>query len=94
MTTQIISADSHVQEPEEIYSERLPRKFRDRVPHVEERDGKRFFIVEGRKPRRLDVAEGRETEEDQEREFRSDPAVAATSTAGCATSIGTAWMPR
>ena len=69
----IISADSHVQEPEELYNERLPAKFRDRVPHVELRDNKRFFIVEGRKPRRLDVAEGRETEEDQEREFRSDP---------------------
>ncbi|MGZ6993161.1 MAG: amidohydrolase family protein, partial [Ilumatobacteraceae bacterium] len=69
----IISADSHVQEPEEIYDERLPRKFRDRVPHVEVRDGKRFFVVEGRKPRRLDVAEGRETQEDQEREFRTDP---------------------
>ena len=69
----IISADSHVQEPEEIYSERLPDRFRDRVPHVEVREGKRFFIVEGRKPRRLDVAEGRETQEDQEREFRNDP---------------------
>ena len=28
----IISADSHVQEPDEIYTERLPVKFRDRVP--------------------------------------------------------------
>jgi predicted TIM-barrel fold metal-dependent hydrolase len=74
MTTHmIISADSHVQEPDEIYNERLPRKFRDRVPHIEVRDGKRYFIVEGRKPRRLDVAEGRETQEDQEREFRTDP---------------------
>ena len=74
MTPQtIISADSHVQEPDEIYSERLPREFRDRVPRIEERDGKRYFIVEGRKPRRLDLAETRETEEDQQREFRSDP---------------------
>ena len=74
MTAQtIISADSHVQEPDEIYSERLPREFRDRVPRIEERDGKRYFIVEGRKPRRLDLAETRETEEDQQREFRSDP---------------------
>ena len=74
MTPQtIISADSHVQEPDEIYSERLPREFRDRVPRIEERDGKRYFMVEGRKPRRLDLAETRETEEDQQREFRSDP---------------------
>lgn len=69
----IISADSHVQEAEEIYNERLPKKFRSRVPHIEVRDGKRYRVVEGRKPRRLDVAAARETEEDKEREFRSDP---------------------
>ncbi|MFO0997757.1 MAG: amidohydrolase family protein [Alphaproteobacteria bacterium] len=71
--SKIISADSHVQEAPEIYKERLPKKFHDRVPHIEIRDGKRYRIVDGRKPRRLDVAETRETEEDREREFRSDP---------------------
>lgn len=72
-THRVISADSHVQEPDDLYAERLPARFRDRVPHVEVRDGKRFYVVEGRKPRRLDVAEARETHEDQEREFRNDP---------------------
>lgn len=69
----IISADSHIQEPDDLYTERLPAQFRDRVPHEEVRDGKRYYIVEGRKPRRLDLAETRETDEDQEREFRNDP---------------------
>ena len=72
-TLTIISADSHVQEPAEIYGERLPRQFRDRAPHIEERDGARYIIVEGKKPRRIDISETRETEEDQDREFRQDP---------------------
>ena len=69
----IISADSHIQEPDDLYAERLPARFRSRIPHEEERDGKRYYIVEGRKPRRLDLAETRETAEDKEREFRNDP---------------------
>jgi predicted TIM-barrel fold metal-dependent hydrolase len=69
----IISADSHVQEPDELYQERLPIEFRERAPHFEEHDGKRYYVFEGRKPRRLDLAEERETDEDKEREFRSDP---------------------
>ncbi len=69
----IISADSHVQEAPEIYNERLDKKYRHRVPRIEERDGKRFRVVEGRKPRRMDVAATRVTEEDKAREFRSDP---------------------
>jgi predicted TIM-barrel fold metal-dependent hydrolase len=68
----IISADSHVQESAEIYGERLPKRFRDRAPHVEVRDGVRYTIVEGKKARRLDIAESRETEEDQDSEFRQD----------------------
>ncbi len=69
----VISADSHVQEPPEIYAERLPKRLRHRAPRVEERDGKRYLIVDGKKPRRLDVAEARVTDDDQEREFRRDP---------------------
>lgn len=71
--SRVISADSHVQEPPEVYGERLPRHLRHRVPRVEVRDGKRYMIVDGKRPRRMDFAESRETEEDQEREFRGDP---------------------
>ena len=42
----IISADSHLNEPLSLY-ERLPLEYRERAPHLEERDGKRFLIVEG-----------------------------------------------
>ena len=69
----VISADSHVQEPPELYTERLDKKFRDRAPHVEERDGHKYFIVDGKKPRRMDFAEARIDEDDQNREFRDDP---------------------
>jgi predicted TIM-barrel fold metal-dependent hydrolase len=74
MTTMtVISADSHVQEPPDVYGERLPKHLRYRAPRVEQHDGKRYLIVDGKRPRRLDVAKGRETEADQEREFRHDP---------------------
>jgi predicted TIM-barrel fold metal-dependent hydrolase len=69
----MISADSHVGEPLELY-ERVPQRYRDRTPHIETRDGATYMVVEGRKPRRLDIANARLTEEDQEREFRSDRA--------------------
>jgi predicted TIM-barrel fold metal-dependent hydrolase len=69
----VISADSHVQEPSELYSEWLDKKFRERAPRVEERDGHKYFIVDGKKPRRMDLAEERVDEDDRDREFRSDP---------------------
>jgi len=68
----MISADSHVQEPATLYRERVPKRYRERTPHFETREGARFLIVEGKKPRRLDIAEARLSEEDREREFRSD----------------------
>ena len=68
----VISADSHVQEPPEIF-ERLPKALRHRAPRVEERDGARYLIIDGRRPRRLDIAEARTTEDDRNREFREDP---------------------
>ena len=70
--SKVISADSHVQEPAHMY-ERLPKKYRDLAPRMEEIDGARYTIVEGKKPRRWDLAEQRTTEDDQNREFRSDP---------------------
>ena len=69
----VISADSHIQEPPELYSEWLDAKYRHRAPRREERDGKTYVIVDGKKPRRIDLADQRATEEDQDREFRSDP---------------------
>lgn len=70
----IISADSHVQEPPELYEERLPERFRHRAPHMETReDGSVYRVVDGKRPRRMDLAEAQADEDDQNREFRSDP---------------------
>ena len=71
--TPVISADSHVQEPPELYSERMDRRYRDRAPRFEERDGATYSIVDGKKPRRVDIAKERADEDDQDREFRNDP---------------------
>ena len=68
----VISADSHVQEPPEIF-ERLPESLRHRAPRIVERDGARYLLVDGRRPRRLDIADARTTADDRNREFREDP---------------------
>ena len=67
-----ISADSHVQESDE-FKMRVPAHFRERLPHMEIIDGGEYEIVEGRKPRRFDVAESRINEDDLNRNFREDP---------------------
>ena len=70
----VISADSHIQEPPELYERRQPKKYRHGAPRVETReDGKMFRIIDGKRPRRVDLAESRATADDREREFRSDP---------------------
>ena len=35
MLTQILSADSHVLEPPDLWTTRMQTKFRDKAPHVE-----------------------------------------------------------
>lgn len=70
----VISADSHIQEPPELYGKRLPKRFRHLVPRMETReDGSVYRIVDGKTPRRVDLAEDRVNEDDQNREFRNDP---------------------
>ncbi len=49
----IVSADSHVNEPPELWRERLPQEFRHRAPHTETRDGVDYMIVEGTRPRKM-----------------------------------------
>ena len=44
----VVSADSHVNEPHDLWLKRIDAKFRDRVPHVEVDDrGRKWFVVEG-----------------------------------------------
>jgi predicted TIM-barrel fold metal-dependent hydrolase len=72
MSDRIISADSHVQEPSFLYQERLPAHLRHRAPRIETRGDGTYQLIDGKKPRRLDVAATRLTDEDREREFRRD----------------------
>jgi predicted TIM-barrel fold metal-dependent hydrolase len=49
----LISADSHVNEPPEMFGERLPVALRDRAPHVATVDGVECLVMEGLRPRKL-----------------------------------------
>ena len=46
MTDWIVSSDSHLVEPPNLYVERIDRKFRDSAPRVEVRDGHEWMCVE------------------------------------------------
>jgi len=44
----MISADSHCKEPANLWAERLPEKYRDRVPRIEiDEKGDRYLVMEG-----------------------------------------------
>jgi predicted TIM-barrel fold metal-dependent hydrolase len=64
----VISADSHLNEPLEVY-DRLPAEYRARAPRLEVRDGKTFIIVEGQPPRPME-APNPLTEDDMSRYWR------------------------
>ncbi len=64
----VISADSHASEPDNI-RDRMPAEFRDRAPHTEVIDGKRYWVAEGSVPRPMDSSIPL-TEEAKRREFR------------------------
>ena len=49
----LISADSHVNEPPEMFAERVPASLRDRAPRVEEVGGVPSLLIEGMRPRKL-----------------------------------------
>lgn len=48
-----VSVDCHIIEPPDLWETRINKQFRHRLPHVEERDGKKFMVVEGHKPQRV-----------------------------------------
>lgn len=70
MPDRIYSADSHLNEPPEIY-ERLPKAYRHRAPRIEIRDGKRYHVAEGQPPRPLDAPNPLK-EDDKRRYWRTD----------------------
>ena len=69
----IISADSHCNEPEDIY-DRLPAKYRDRAPHEETIDGERFLVYEGQ-PKMTVEAPNPLNEDDMQRYWRDGEAI-------------------
>ena len=70
----VISADSHIQEPPELYEQWLAKKYRHLTPHTAtDSEGAVYRVIDGKRPRRIDIAESRVTDDDQNREFRDDP---------------------
>jgi predicted TIM-barrel fold metal-dependent hydrolase len=67
----VVSADSHVNEPNDLWATRIDRRFKDRVPRVEvDAQGRKWFTIEGFRPSRI-----REAPRDQEvsvEAFRSE----------------------
>ncbi len=55
--TTLISSDSHVTEPPDLWTKRLDAAFRDRAPHyVHDTDrGGLFFVVENQAPQQVNV---------------------------------------
>jgi predicted TIM-barrel fold metal-dependent hydrolase len=49
----LVSADSHVNEPPEMFGERLDARFRGRAPRVETVNGVESLVMEGMRPRKL-----------------------------------------
>ncbi len=48
--SRIISADSHMIEPPDLWTTRLDRKLRDQAPHVEKNEKGSYFVAPGLKP--------------------------------------------
>jgi predicted TIM-barrel fold metal-dependent hydrolase len=49
----MISVDSHLGTPPTLFRERIEKKYVDRLPRIEVRDGVRFLVLEGRRPMQL-----------------------------------------
>ena len=49
----IISTDNHLPPPPKLFFERIEPDYRDRLPRIEKRGDRKYFIVEGRRPMAL-----------------------------------------
>lgn len=49
----MISTDTHLSPPPKLFKERIADEFKDRLPRVEVRDGKKYLLIEGAKPSRI-----------------------------------------
>jgi predicted TIM-barrel fold metal-dependent hydrolase len=46
----LISADSHIAEPADLWTTRIDRRFADRAPRIVSHDDSDYFVVDGKKP--------------------------------------------
>lgn len=53
----IVSVDAHMSPPHTLFKDQIDKKFADRLPRVEVRDGKKFLIHEGLPPARVSDAQ-------------------------------------
>lgn len=49
----IISCDTHLMPPATLFHDRLAKKWHNRLPRMEKRDGKKYLVIEGARPERL-----------------------------------------
>ena len=58
LPSRIVSADSHMLEPPDLWTKRLDKKFRDQAPHVEDNEKGSYFVAPGLKPSRVSLGFG------------------------------------
>jgi predicted TIM-barrel fold metal-dependent hydrolase len=46
----LVSADSHISEPPDLWTSRIDRRFADRAPHIVSLDDSDYFVVDGERP--------------------------------------------
>ena len=44
----VVDADSHMTERHDLFTERAPKGYEDKVPHVERIDGQDMWVIEGK----------------------------------------------
>jgi predicted TIM-barrel fold metal-dependent hydrolase len=62
----LISADSHITPPPDLFVKRLPAQLRHRAPHIERREDGDWMVIEGRTPWRAGREEKKPSERDPE----------------------------
>lgn len=76
--SRIVSADSHMLEPPDLWTTRLDRKFRDHAPHVEDNERGSYFVAPGLKPSPVSLGfgagrSGKELKEHFKKGFNTAP---------------------
>ena len=49
-SVKVIDVDTHLSEPEDLWTKRAPAKFKDRVPQIRTVDGKVSWVINGNHP--------------------------------------------